>query len=223
MTKTYELIYTDTNVLAVDREAEIKEGIAICSEKKIGYIIEIKHKVGLVRFKEGYTDVLKSCFNIIASKLPFSNLPLIPQSVFEKQEEDVEKLADEYTKDQYDEDYDNLAYQPDIRDCKRNFIDGYQAAKSKYGFTKEDIMKVIEMARESEMVEEIAGFERYKYHFLDILSSLQQSRPKALECEMIEDERQVRYSDGSWSRELEPFLRPKTNEKNELIVINVIY
>lgn len=248
MTKTYELIYLNNNIIAIDREAEIKEGdycyfyYPVINEQSI-IIAERSIIQETICFKEEYYAI-DCCSKIIASKLPLENLPLIPQSVFEKHEEDVEKLAEKWVFETNGHKWSNN--DNSAGDNYASFIAGYQAAKSKQKeFAREDIIKAFNAGKKKQSAAFVRATSENIFRSAEkYLSSLQQSKPKALEVEMTEIYQYYsskyfygKYADWvntpkaqyeSIKKEIPTcptriLIQPKTNEANELIITNVVY
>jgi hypothetical protein len=103
-------------------------------------------------------------------------VPLLPEFI---QEEDAEDLALAYSSSK--ECVNPEGYSDKQVGLLHGFIDGYNKAKETYKYTKEDLIKAIEMA--------ITSKYEYKLEFYnqnEIIQSLQQpKRPKYFECETI--------------------------------------
>ena len=123
-------------------------------------------------FQDEGEDVLccNADMNIIAH-LPLNNSPILEGvDLLPQIEDDVERLAE-------------LNGSPDssgFYDYKEGFVDGYYEAKEKYKYTKEDLIKVIDMAREFEDWYDLV----WNYEYNEIIQSLQQPKmPVGFKCD----------------------------------------
>jgi hypothetical protein len=180
----YNIIKTENYLLLID-DSEIKEGDITLWDNMF---IEKVEKIGNGYFSTNggvRNPSLKTSKKIIAH-LPLNNSPilqgvdLLPPL---KQEDDVNKLAEneyrEYPNNPKDK--PDWHYNKDVNCHKKRkaFIKGYNKSRETYNYTKEDLIKAIEMARK--YPSDVAGFELNE--IIQFIS--EKNYPVSFECEMI--------------------------------------
>ena len=168
--------------------------LAVVNDKKRGWFYCVRRKSF---FHDEGEDVL--CCNgdlSVEAHLPLNgadiieNLPLLPPL---EQEDDVEKMAEEYA--DYSNDYVPLSFGGKFNSTtKRDFLSGYNQAKENYKYTNEDMLvirnQLVTMLPIGDVTswDMIQAISKYTKWFDDYVESLSQPKaPIGFECEIIEE------------------------------------
>ena len=179
--KEYKTTIVDGYVLIVD-DSEIKENTNTFNEGLNGdwFWNSIYNKIA------NTGDITSFDYKIIAH-LPLNNyavlqgVPLLPPI---KKDDDVEKLAEE----RFGTDIDSIrgSNPYDLNsDLKRGFTIGYNKHAEKYKYTEQDLIKAIDMAKQTVLSDLRFDDIESKYTKEEIIQSVQKRKlPTAFNCEM---------------------------------------
>jgi hypothetical protein len=144
----HNIIQTDNYLLIVD-DSEIKEG---------DFLYSVNNKLVVCANKESAVTINSKSFSAIIYKKIIAHLPLNNSPILEgvdllpplEQEDDVEKLAKEYS-------VNTSKIEPTGAEefgKYWGFKEGYNKAKEKYKWTDEDVIKIVEKSRETGLTAE---------------------------------------------------------------------